>query len=1081
MGDTVVLDEYIDYVTDGEYTIKAIKGELNSNLSKRKSWEPSEPGEWTIEYKINGGKHKGEYSIELNVVAPKLGLVYTVTNDNSTAELGTTLNFETFFSTSGINVTIDSWYENCTVKMESVLIDGERTYFTENDTSFTFTKRTNHYFRFVAESPDGQKKTGVVEVKVVYTDPVAQQFITNNNVKVYGYGEFDKNLKLTLNSGTHSSGFSNNDIPYIAYNGNYGVGSFVKFDFTGNNLPRVAFFVDDVTPSIVDGNKGLYIANGHTFNGGQAVQEAEYKSLTAYGPNKVSSQSFTNSDPKLNTVGSPGNPAAISKSQLEDGVKYRYVLGFTGAEETTVKPSETKEGYSGYATYRALLVNLDSGEIVFDYEGKCVIKQAQYDANLKFKQGYFSGSIVAYGGFGGGVVIDKVYPVSTDVTDIYALTGCEQMKTSCDKYYSAYGSFKSSTHKYARINEELSVGDYIINDGAEYEFGYIKESDIDYSADVFASDKFVKVTADKFSINAIGEYRLYYREKSSGKHFASMNLTVLDGVMTYDFEDGVSDMITIEGSGSVSYKKNIDKTTYSSTTLKISLPPIGDQQLFQIRFAKEYLEKMFEDENVYCIKADVLLDVDRTVTVKRNGGTSDENIAFTANEWQTISVDRASYEHYVSEQKGLAYTLALLVRGIGGTPDDLFYMYLDNIRAERKNIVYVSDYTTNDFTLSLQTNNISRATINGSNLIANTDYTFENGVMTIKNATLKNIVGENDFKVYNGEELVYLSILEVVTDKLDFEDGRASSAITKTVGGTFSVIKSDALDGEYLYGVTKDNQSTSTIKVYFDYNYWAKVFEDSSVEYLAFDIKTPYGLAQYGTRGSSGNMDLLSISQDGVMTLGIPRSAFEWMVNNNKTGTDDAYISFTTKDVEGNWDKCDYIYIDNIRPYKLTDNDLVISFDDGVLTSMISTGDTNDHYNLEIFEQSEGNYVYGSKNAAYGKTVKINISTAYVKAVFANQDVEYLAFDVILGDTVSEGWHAKKIGGKDLTELSNNDGVITLGLSKSDYQNLDLSGDNVTLELRRANNITGTLSYADLKNWGIDNFRPYTNTSTSEK
>ena len=35
------------------------------------------------------------------------------------------------------------------------------------------------------------------------------------------------------------------DNPYIAYNGDYGLGSLVQVDFTGNNMPYISFFRDD--------------------------------------------------------------------------------------------------------------------------------------------------------------------------------------------------------------------------------------------------------------------------------------------------------------------------------------------------------------------------------------------------------------------------------------------------------------------------------------------------------------------------------------------------------------------------------------------------------------------------------------------------------------------------------------------------------------------------------------------------------------------------------------------------------------------------------------------------------------------
>ncbi|MBQ4098125.1 MAG: hypothetical protein IJC72_02345, partial [Clostridia bacterium] len=99
--------------------------------------------------------------------------------------------------------------------------------------------------------------------------PYGGDLVSNGTVAVDG--------TVTLNAvgqaeSTGASGVRNATIPYLAFEGNYGIGTFVDFEFTGNNLPQVMFFSNDITdnPTCWNGSaldksdsyKGLYISNG---------------------------------------------------------------------------------------------------------------------------------------------------------------------------------------------------------------------------------------------------------------------------------------------------------------------------------------------------------------------------------------------------------------------------------------------------------------------------------------------------------------------------------------------------------------------------------------------------------------------------------------------------------------------------------------------------------------------------------------------------------------------------------------------------------------------------------------------------
>ena len=57
LGDAVVLTDYIDYVTDGKYTITASLGSYSEDITTKRGWRPQEPGTYTITYTVHSGAH----------------------------------------------------------------------------------------------------------------------------------------------------------------------------------------------------------------------------------------------------------------------------------------------------------------------------------------------------------------------------------------------------------------------------------------------------------------------------------------------------------------------------------------------------------------------------------------------------------------------------------------------------------------------------------------------------------------------------------------------------------------------------------------------------------------------------------------------------------------------------------------------------------------------------------------------------------------------------------------------------------------------------------------------------------------
>ncbi len=91
---------------------------------------------------------------------------------------------------------------------------------------------------------------------------------------------------------------------YIAFDGNYGVGTYIDFTFTGNNLPQVTLFANEITAVMGNGNtetgatsgdytgyilmNGLYwYAPNNIGTTNTVSEELQIEYLVCFGPNKI--------------------------------------------------------------------------------------------------------------------------------------------------------------------------------------------------------------------------------------------------------------------------------------------------------------------------------------------------------------------------------------------------------------------------------------------------------------------------------------------------------------------------------------------------------------------------------------------------------------------------------------------------------------------------------------------------------------------------------------------------------------------------------------------------------------------------
>ena len=234
----------------------------------------------------------------------------------------------------------------------------------------------------------------------------AQAFMTANGITGYAYESINADLSVALKAGYYqgrpeydSPRMSDDDLPYLAYNGDYGAGNYVVVDFTGKNIPQFCFFAKEVTSSLLDGKAGVYVHTGISKENGDYNDINDGGRVTFFGPNKIE-YAHVNNQGRLGVHGSGSDPSPLSINGLVDGVHYRYVIGIKSAQ-------------SGKFVIEQLLVNLDTNTEVVRYE--TTITGGWITAD------YISGNIVMYSRYNVAITLDKIYAVYEDVSDIYAI------------------------------------------------------------------------------------------------------------------------------------------------------------------------------------------------------------------------------------------------------------------------------------------------------------------------------------------------------------------------------------------------------------------------------------------------------------------------------------------------------------------------------------------------------------------------------------------------------------------------------------------------------------------------------------
>ena len=274
------------------------------------------------------------------------------------------------------------------------------------------------------------KEIALVKGDVTYTATFATNLkdgFSQNNSEVY-----NNNEGITLNSSSigdsaHYSGSNNQsgiigtvNQSYLAFDGDYSFNDYVVFDFTGKNMPSVAFFANNYNESMYyqNGDKyGLVVLTGLTtwqgvlyteYNDSKSVYDG--KGLLVCGPYMLHNTLISGKNGVLgfqSITSNSGNNSnvALGRANLDDSKQYRVIMGMEAGESATA----VKIVYYLYNVTDGVLVEQFSAE-TYNFFATGFAKDGQT------RDEYCKGSIVLYGHFGTPTTLDKVWGVYENTT-----------------------------------------------------------------------------------------------------------------------------------------------------------------------------------------------------------------------------------------------------------------------------------------------------------------------------------------------------------------------------------------------------------------------------------------------------------------------------------------------------------------------------------------------------------------------------------------------------------------------------------------------------------------------------------------
>ena len=667
LGEPIMLDEYIDpYLTD-DYTAILTCDETGQerNLKELVQWTTDRPGTYTLTYKVKSGSYKGTISTKINVVVSKATWKYS--NATLVYRAGETMSFNLF--KRNLNIAVNSYF-GYEFYVKEVTHNG-KTENLEGQSSYTFPEHGDFTFTFCIETEDGQvlsaKQKLTVRKAQVLTDETAEWMEKNNvSVDADGYSYISSDGYVELDAGYINGSYYKDYVPYIAFNGEeggngYGANTYVTVDFTGKNLPQVAFFCDEVKPSFTDGGKGVLFYNGFAY--GRTNVEPQISRMVVFGPNKASYGEFDNQG-RFVAIGTTADPCPASWNSLDENCQYRYIIGIEKATATSM-------------TARILLINLTNSERVWDLTqrlsnytvSKCSLNPCPHPNGgcsepLKLDNSYYTGSIVLYGLYGHDTTFDKIYMPVTGVSDIYDLDRAAE--------------FKENYKKNCDLGDTVNVADYISIPATDYEFRVVDPD-----------GELVSIDADgNFTYTKSGTYRLYYAPSELNVRPSSVPVKVM-----YDLDIGFeADYLETQGvinafEGGLLAVPNTNMNFVQEGSRSIKYYTANSKEQMDVFISKEFTDFVYLSRRVQGVSFEIYSE--KTLGFRLKTFTDDptkdnylrEDYKGTLHEktWTTITLSRALMMKNFETYKSALYSIALTLETAEGFRA-MDCVYIDNIQ-----------------------------------------------------------------------------------------------------------------------------------------------------------------------------------------------------------------------------------------------------------------------------------------------------------------------------------------------------------------------------------------------------------------
>ena len=199
---------------------------------------------------------------------------------------------------------------------------------------------------------------------------------------------------------------------YLAIDGNYGLDDYIVFDFTGKNMPEIAFFAKNYNDSMYaegTSKQGIVVTTGITMYNGEinAAEEFLNGSKGVSFDNPFMIKNVAEGWFKAEHV----TDSKLARANLVDDAKYRVIIGFAKGSQ---KDAET---IANGITLKWALYDRETNELV--EQGKLGTWNFFTGSNAQVGNMTLEdlvGSIVLYGKFGTECTVDKVWGVYENTT-----------------------------------------------------------------------------------------------------------------------------------------------------------------------------------------------------------------------------------------------------------------------------------------------------------------------------------------------------------------------------------------------------------------------------------------------------------------------------------------------------------------------------------------------------------------------------------------------------------------------------------------------------------------------------------------